>query len=61
MTLPPDYPYPRITDELARLQRLLTDLNKDRDNIDWRIIETEKRIKYLMDLQSMNETYVVPH
>ena len=61
MTLPPDYPYPLIADEIANLQQALIGLRRDRDNIDWHIIEAEKRIKYLMDLQSMNETYVVPH
>jgi hypothetical protein len=61
MTLPPDYPYPLIADEIAKLQQALIGLRRDRDAIDWRIIEAEKRIKYLMDLQAMNETYVVPH
>lgn len=59
--LSPEQPYPRITDELARLQRELASLHKDRDVIEWHIIELEKRIKYLQDLEAMNETYVVPH
>ena len=59
--LSPEQPYPRITDELARLQREFASLHKDRDVIEWHIIELEKRIKYLQDLEAMNETYVVPH